>query len=49
MVMFRIISRRHWAQLQDCHKAHPGATVEHLHYGLYVVMIPAAGASEVAA
>ncbi len=41
MVMFRIISRHSWNVLQGWHKACPGSTVEHLMYGLYVLIIPA--------
>jgi hypothetical protein len=47
-VLFRIISRRSWDELQAWHRACPGSTVEHLMFGLYVLTIPAGGA-EVAA
>jgi len=46
MVMFRIISRRHWDQLQSWHRSCPGSTVEHLEHGLYVLTLPADGAGE---
>ncbi len=39
MVMFRIISRRSWDELQSCHKALPGSRVEHLMYGCYVLHV----------
>jgi hypothetical protein len=49
MMMFRIISRRSWDELQSWHKSCPGSTIEHLHRGLYVLTVPAGGASEVEA
>ncbi len=45
-VLFRIISRRSWDELQSWHKSCPGSTVEHLMYGLYVLTIPTGGAGE---
>ncbi len=45
MVMFRIISRRDWDRLQGWHHACPGSAVEHLMHGLYVLVVPAVGAS----
>jgi hypothetical protein len=49
MVMFRIISRHDWDQLQGWHKSCPGSSVEHLAHGLYVLAVPAGGADEAAA
>ncbi len=46
MVLFRIISRRSWDELQSWHKACPGSTIEHLMYGLYVLTVPPGGAGE---
>ena len=48
MVMFRIISRRSWDELQSWHRACPGSTVEHLMKGtgLYVLTVPPGGAGE---
>ncbi len=46
MVMFRIISRHSWDVLQGWHRACPGSTVEHLMFGLYVLILPAGGAGE---
>lgn len=46
MVLFRIIGRRHWDELQGWHRSCPGSTVEHLYRGLYVLTIPAGGAGE---
>jgi hypothetical protein len=43
MVMFRILSRHSWDKLQSWHAACPGSRVEHLHRGLYVLTVPAAG------
>lgn len=47
-VLFRIISRRSWDELQGWHRTCPGSTIEHLHAGLYVLTIPAGGAGLVA-
>lgn len=44
MVLFRIISRRSWDELQSWHKALPGSRVEHLMYGLYVLHVEPGGA-----
>ncbi len=38
-VLFRIISRRSWDELQSCHEALPGSRVEHLMYGCYVLHV----------
>jgi hypothetical protein len=46
MVMFRIISRHSWDNLQSWHASCPGSTVEHLYAGLYVLTIPADGVAE---
>lgn len=46
MAMFRILTRREWDVLQSWHRACPGSTVEHLAHGLYVLTVPAGGASE---
>ncbi len=46
VVLFKVISRRSWDVLQGWHKACPGSTVEHLMYGLYVLILPAGGAAE---
>ncbi|CAN5583554.1 hypothetical protein BH24ACT22_BH24ACT22_21430 [soil metagenome] len=43
-VLFRIISRHDWENLQGWRRACPGSTVEHLYRGLYVLTIPAGGA-----
>jgi hypothetical protein len=48
MVMFRIISRRSWDELQSWHRACPGSTVEHLEHRLYVLTVPAGGAEAAA-
>ena len=45
MVMFRIISRHDWDRLQSWHQSCPGSAVEHLMHGLYVLVVPAGGAS----
>jgi hypothetical protein len=43
-VLFRIISRRSWENLQAFHRACPGSVVEHLAHGLYVLHVPPGGA-----
>ena len=48
MVLFRIISRHSWDNLQCWHRALPGSRVEHLMFGLYVLHVPAGGAEEIA-
>lgn len=45
LVLFRIISRRSWDELQRWHEALPGSRVEHLMYGLYVLHVEPGGAS----
>lgn len=49
MVLFRIISRHDWDQLQSWRRACPGSTVEHLMYGLYVLSVPGGGVLEASA
>jgi hypothetical protein len=44
MVLFRIISRHDWDRMQSWARACPGAAVEHLYAGLYVLFLPAGGA-----
>lgn len=48
MVLFRILSRRNWDELQSWHKACPGSSIEHLleGTGLFVLTIPPGGAGE---
>ena len=46
MVMFRIISRQSWEELQSWHRACSGSTVVHLAHGLYVLAVPPGGAGE---
>jgi len=48
-VLFRIISRRSWDELQSWHRALPGSRVERLMFGLYVLHVPPGGAKELAA
>lgn len=47
-VLFRIISRRSWDELQSWHRALPSSRVEHLMFGLYVLHIPPGGSLEAA-
>lgn len=44
MILFRIISRRSWDELQSLHKAFSGSCVEYVLYGVYVLIIPPGGA-----
>lgn len=46
LVLFRIISRRSWDELQSWHEALPGSRVEHLMYGCYVLIVRPGGARE---
>lgn len=49
VILFRIISRESWDELQNWHKALPQSRIEHLMFGLYVLVIPADGARRPAA
>ncbi len=40
MVLFRIISRESWGELQSLHEALPGSRIEHVLYGIYALIIP---------
>ncbi len=44
LVLFRIISRRSWDELQNWQRALPGSHVEHLMHGLYVLTVVPRGA-----
>jgi hypothetical protein len=44
-VLFRIISRHSWDELQSWQKALPGSRVEHLMHGLYVLTVEPGGSS----
>ena len=39
VVLFRIISRKSWEQLQALHEAFPGSSIEHVLYGIYVLKL----------
>ncbi len=47
-VLFRIISRRSWDELQGWHRALPGSRVEHIKHGIYVLTVEPGGANSVA-
>ncbi len=49
MVLFKIVSRRSWEELQGWCKALPGSHVEHLMYGFYVLFIEPGGARRLGA
>lgn len=42
-VLFRIISRKSWDDLQSLHESFPGSRVEKLMFGLYVLIIGPGG------
>ena len=44
LVLFRIISRRSWDELQAFREAFPGSRVEHVLFGIYALIIPQGGA-----
>lgn len=44
MVLYRVISRHDWGQLQDWLRACPGAQAEKVYAGTFAVFIPAGGA-----
>ena len=50
MVLFKIISRRSWDEIQGWREAFPGSRVEHVMKGtgFYVLHIPPAGAKDLA-
>lgn len=43
MISFRIISRRSWDELQGWREAFPGSRIEHVLYGVYVLIVPPGG------
>jgi hypothetical protein len=46
MILFRIISRQSWDELQGLHEAFPGSCVEHLLHGIYVLVVLPGDAKE---
>jgi hypothetical protein len=48
LILFRIISRKSWNELQSWHDAFPGSRVEHILYGVYVLIIEPGGARRLA-
>ena len=48
IIVFRIISRRSWDELQGWRDALPGSRVEHVMYGIYVLHVPPGGAKGLA-
>lgn len=44
VMLFRIISRKSWDDLQSLHEAYPGSRVEHVLYGIYALIIEPGGA-----
>jgi hypothetical protein len=45
MILFRIISRKSWDELQSWHEAFPGSTVEHVLHDIYVLVIKPGGSN----
>jgi len=48
VVLFKIISRRSWDELHRWNEALPGSRIEHVLYGIYVLIIPQGGTRELA-
>ncbi len=48
IIAFRIISRRSWDELQGWHAVLPGSRIEHVMYGIYVLIVPPGGAQRLA-
>lgn len=44
MILFRIVGRHDWDNLQSWHEALPGSRIEHVLFGLYVLIIEPGGA-----
>ena len=42
-VLFRIIGRSSWDDLQGWHRALPGSRIEHVKYGIYVLVVAPGG------
>ncbi len=51
LILFKIISRRSWDELQSWHRAFPGSRVEHVlkGTGIFILVVPPGGAGEKAA
>jgi len=51
LILFRIIGRRSWDELQSWHEALPGSRIEHVlkGTGIFILVVPPGGASEKAA
>jgi len=43
IIVFRIISRKWWDELQSLHGALPENRIEHVQYGIYVLVIGPGG------
>ncbi len=48
LILFRIISRRSWDELQSWQHALPGSRVEHIEHGIYVLTVEPGGARRLA-
>lgn len=47
LILFRIIGRESWDRLRAWRAALPGSRIEHLMFGLYVLIVPPGGAREI--
>ena len=47
-VLFRIIGRRPWDELQSWHKVLPGSRIEHIGRGIYVLIIEPGASTSIA-
>ncbi len=45
VVLFRIITRESWRELQDWHEALPGSSIELIEHGIFALVIAPGGAS----
>jgi hypothetical protein len=48
MILFKVVSRRSWDDLQDWHEAFPGSRVEPVVCGLYALIVKPGGAKRIA-
>jgi hypothetical protein len=48
LILFRIVSRKSWDDLQGWHEAFPGSRVEHVLHGIYVLVVEPGGTRRLA-
>ncbi len=49
VILFRIVGRRSWDELQSWHRALPGSHVEYVLFGIYALVVEPGGTKEIAA